>query len=60
MCLKISCLPDSGKVSSMVPVFKNNEERSTAKSYYLVSLLSVLNIIFEKLVIIKVDDHHEK
>ena len=60
MCLKISCLPDSGKDSSMVPVFKNNEERSTAKSYYLVSLLSVLNIIFEKLVIIKVDDHHEK
>ena len=44
----------------MVPVFKNNEERSTAKSYYLVSLLSVLNIIFEKRVIIKVDDHHEK
>ena len=32
-CLKESCFPDSGKVSSVVPVFKNVGERSTAKNY---------------------------
>ena len=31
-CLKESCLPDCWKVSSVVPVFKNVGERSTAKS----------------------------
>ena len=30
-CLKESCFPDSWKVSSVVPVFKNVGERSTAK-----------------------------
>ena len=29
-CLKESCFPDSWKVSSVVPVFKNVGERSTA------------------------------
>ena len=33
MCLKESCFPDCWKVSSLVPVFKNVGERSTAKNY---------------------------
>ena len=42
MCLKESCLPDCWKVSSVVPVFKNLGERSAAKNYRPVSLLSVI------------------
>ena len=34
--------PECWKVSSVVPVFKNIGERSTAKNYHPVSLLSVL------------------
>ena len=41
MCLKESWFPDCWKVSSVVPVFGNVEERLTAKSYRPVSLLSV-------------------
>ena len=37
-CLKESCFPDCWKVSSVVPVFKNAGERSTAKNYLLVVL----------------------
>ena len=37
-CLKESCFPDCWKVSPVVPVFKNVEERSTAKNYCPVSL----------------------
>ena len=33
MCLKESCFPDCWKVSSVVLVFKNVRERSTAKNY---------------------------
>ena len=40
-CLKESCFPDCWKVSFVVPVF-NAGERSTAKNYHPVSLLSVL------------------
>ena len=40
-CLKESCFPDCWKVSLLVPVFKNVGERSTAKNYHPVSLLSV-------------------
>ena len=43
-CLKESSFPDCWKVSSMVPV-----ERSTAKSYCPVSLLSVVSKVFENL-----------
>ena len=50
MCLKESCFPDCWKVSSVVPVFKNIGERSTAKNYCPVSLLSVVSKVFEKLV----------
>ena len=48
-CLKESCFPDCWKVSSVVPVFKNVRERSTAKNYRPVSLLSVVGKVFEKL-----------
>ena len=51
-CLKESCFPDCWKVSSVVPVFKNVGERSTAKNYRPVSLVSVVSKVFEKLYII--------
>ena len=41
-CLLL-CFPDCWKVSSVVPVFKNVGERSTAKNYCPVSLLSVVS-----------------
>ena len=41
-CLKESCFPDSWKVSSVVPVFKNVGERSTAKKPHPVNVLSVV------------------
>ena len=50
-CLKESCFPDCWKVSSAVPVFKRVGERSTAKNYCPVSLLSVVSKVFKKLVI---------
>ena len=49
MCLKESCFLDCWRVSSVVPVFKNVGERSTAKNYHSVSLLSVVSKVFEKL-----------
>ena len=59
-CLKESCFPDCWKVSSVVPVFKNVGERSTTKNYCLVSLLSVVGEVFEKLVNNGIVDHLEK
>ena len=59
-CLKESCFPDCWKVSSMVPVFKNVGERSTARNYHPVSHLSVVSKVFEKLVNNRVVDHLEK
>ena len=59
-CLEESCFPDCWKVSSVVPVFKNAGERSTAKNYRPVSLLSVVSNVFEKLVSNKIVDHLEK
>ena len=49
MCLKESCFPDCWKVALVVPVFKNAGERSTAKNYFLVSLLSMVSKVFGKL-----------
>ena len=60
MCLKESCFPDCWKVSSVVPVFKNVGERSPAKNCRSVSLLSVVNKVFEKLVSNRIVDHLEK
>ena len=57
MFLKESCFPDWWKVSSMVPVFKKVEERPTAKNYHPVSLLSVVNKVFYKLVNNRIVDH---
>ena len=59
-CLKESCFPDCWKVSSVVPVFKNVGERSTAKNYHPVSLLSVVSKVFEKLVNKRIVGHLEK
>ena len=59
-CLKESCFPDCWKVSSVVPVFKNIGERSTARNYRPVSLLSVVSKVFEKLVNNRIVDHLEK
>ena len=59
-CLKESCFPDSWKISSVVPVFKNVGERSTAKNYCPVSLLSVVSKVFEKFVNNSLVDHLEK
>ena len=42
-CLKEFCFPDCWKASSVVPVFKNVGERSIAKNYCPVSLLSVVS-----------------
>ena len=44
----------------MVPVFNNVGERSTAKNYHPVSLLSVVSKVLEKLVNNRIVDHLEK
>ena len=59
-CLKKFCFPDCWKVSSVVPVFKNVGEGSTAKKYFCVSLLSVVSKFFEKYVEKRIVDHLEK
>ena len=59
-CLKESSFPDCWKVSSVVPVFKNAGERSTAKNYRPVSLLSVVSKVFEKFVNNRIVDHLQK
>ena len=59
-CLRESCFPDWWKVSSVVPVFKNVGERSTAKNYRPLSLLSVVSKVFDKLVNNRIIDHLEK
>ena len=48
---------DCWKVSLVVPVLKNIGERSTAKNYCPVSLLSEVSKVFEKLVNNKIVDH---
>ena len=59
-CLKESCIPDCWKFSSVVPVFKNVGEGSTAKNYRDISLRSVVSKVFEKLVNNRIVDHLEK
>ena len=60
VCLKEFCFPDCWKVSSMVLVFKNIGERSTARNNRPVSLLSVVSKVFEKFVNNRIVDHTEK
>ena len=59
-CLKESYFPDCWSVSSVVHVFKNVGERSAAKIYSPVRLLSVVSKVFEKLVNSRIVDHLEK
>ena len=59
-CLKESFFPNCSKVSSVVPIFKNVGKSSTAKNYHLVSLLSVVSKVFEKLANNRIVDHLEK
>ena len=46
-CLKESCFLDCWKVSSVVPVFKNVGERTTAKNCWPFSLFSVVRKVFD-------------
>ena len=57
--MKESCFQDCCKVSSVVPIFNNVEERSTAKNYPSASLLSVISKVFE-LVNNSIVDHIDK
>ena len=59
-CLKKPCFSDLWKVSSLVPVFKNVGERSTAKNYRPFILLFVVIKVFEKLINNRIVDHLEK
>ena len=59
-CVKESCFQDCLKVISVVPVFKNAGERSTAKNHRPVTLLYVVSKVFEKLVSNKIVHHLEK
>ena len=43
ICLKESCFPNCWKVSLVAPLFKNVGERSTARNYHPVCLLSVVS-----------------
>ena len=60
MFLKESCFSDCWKASLVILVFKNVGERSTAKNYQPVSLLSVVSKVFEKFVNNRILDHLEK
>ena len=44
----------------MVPVFEKVGERSTAKNYIPICLLSVVSKVFEKLINNRIVDHLEK
>ena len=59
-CLEVSCFPDCWKVSSVIPVFKNVGEKTTAKNCFPVSLLSVVSKVLEKFVNNRVVDHLDK
>ena len=60
VCLKESFFPDCWKVSTVVPVFRNVAERSNAKNYRSISLLSVISKVLEELVNNRIADHLEK
>ena len=59
-CLKESCFPDCGKVSSVVSVFKIFGEKCAPKNYPPDSLHSEVSEVFEKLVTNRIVDHLEK
>ena len=53
ICLKESCFPDCWKVSLVVPVFKNVGERTTVKSYRVIS-------IFLRVIVLQADSSTER
>ena len=57
---KESCFLDCWKVLPVVSVFKNVGERSTAKNYCPVILISVVSKVFEKLLNNRIVDHLKK
>ena len=59
-CLNKSCFPDCWKVSSVIPVFKNFWEESTANNFCPVGLLSMVSKVFEKPLNNRIVDHLEK
>ena len=59
-CHRESGFPDCWEVLSVVPVFKDVGERSTARNYCPYSHLSVVSKVFEKLVNNRMVDHLEK
>ena len=59
-CVKESCFPDCWEVSSVVPAFKNVEERSKAKNYCPAGHPSVVSKVFEKRVHNRIIDHLKK
>ena len=60
LCLKESCSLGCWKDSSVVSVFKNIGERSAAKNFHPVSLLSLVIKVFEKIVNNRIVDHLKK
>ena len=58
--LKESCFPDCWEVSSVVPAFKNVEERSKAKNYCPAGHPSVVSKVFKKRVHNRIIDHLKK
>ena len=60
MYLKESSFPDCWKVSLVFLVFKNVWERTTAKDYGPVRLLSVVSEVFEILLNNNIVDHLER
>ena len=60
MCIKESCFLSCRKVLSMVPVFKNIWESSTAESYCLARVFYVDIKIFEKCESNRLKGHVEK
>ena len=56
-CMKEFYFPGCWEVSSVVPVFRNAGEKSTAKNYRPVSLLSMITKVFGKLVNNSIADH---
>ena len=59
-CLKESCFPDCWKVSSVILIFKSVGEKCIAKNCRLISLVSAVSKIYEKLVNNRIIDHQEK
>ena len=48
---------DCRKVSAVAHVLKDVGERSTAKNYHLISILSMVSKVFEKIVKNRIVDH---